>query len=117
MPRAIDRGRATTTTTVLAVAALCAAVTPARSDELDQGRARAQVCAVCHGALGVSAQPDAPNLAGQPSVYLSSQLRAFRNGSRKHEVMNVLARTLTDDDIALLAAWFSAIRVEATAPR
>jgi len=89
----------------------------ARADAIDAGRAKAQACAVCHGALGLSTLPDAPNLAGQPASYLGAQLRAFRSGARRHEVMAVIAKPLTDDDIGLLAGWFASIRVEATAPR
>ena len=80
------------------------------------GRAKAQPCAVCHGALGLSTQPDAPNLAGQPAVFLSSQLRAYRSGERRHEVMNIMAKPLSDEDIDNLAAWFSSVRVDAHAP-
>ncbi len=80
------------------------------------GRARAQPCAVCHGALGISAVPDAPNLAAQPALYVAAQLRAFRSGERRHEVMNVIAKPLTDGDIDALAAWFASIRIEAQAP-
>lgn len=80
------------------------------------GRAKAQACAVCHGPLGLSIQPDAPNLAGQPAVFLSSQLRAYRSGERRHEVMNIMAKSLSDDDIDNLAAWFSSVRVDAHAP-
>ncbi len=89
---------------------------PAMADTLAAGRAKAQACAVCHGPLGVSTQPDAPNLAGQPAVYVAAQLRAYRSGRRQHEVMSVLAKPLSDDDIAALAAWFAAIRIEARAP-
>ncbi len=92
----------------------CAA---ARADDIDAGRAKAQACAVCHGPLGVSVTPDAPNLAGQPALYLSAQLRAYRSGARKHEVMAVLAKPLSDEEITQLAAWFAAVRVEASAPR
>jgi cytochrome c553 len=60
--------------------------------------------------------PDAPHLAGQPAIYLSAQLRAYRAGERKHEVMAVIAKPLSNDDIAHLAAWYSSIRVQATAP-
>ena len=84
--------------------------------ETGTGRAKAQACAVCHGPAGISTQPDAPNLAGQPALYLATQLRAYRSGARKHEVMSVIAKPLTDDDIQQLAAWFSSIRVEATPP-
>ena len=98
------------------LAALSLAGTAAAAD-LEAGRVRAaQACAVCHGQLGVSTAPDAPNLAGQPALYVASQLRAYRNGSRKHEVMGVISKTLSDDDINNLAAWFAAIRFEAHAP-
>jgi cytochrome c553 len=80
------------------------------------GRAKSQPCSVCHGANGLSTLPDAPNLAGQPEIYLSNQLRAYRSGERRHEVMSLVAKALSDDDIADLAAWFASIRVEATPP-
>jgi len=100
----------------LAALALVLANPPARAADAAAGRQKAQACAVCHGPLGLSATPDAPNLAGQPAIYLASQLRAYRGGSRKHEVMTVMAKPLSDDDIANLAAWFSSVRVEARAP-
>jgi cytochrome c553 len=77
------------------------------------GRAKAQPCTPCHGSLGVSSAPDAPNLAGQPRMYLVSQLKAFRGGKRVHEIMNVIAKPLTDDDVEQLADWFSSIAIEA----
>ena len=86
------------------------------ADDLTLGRAKAQVCAVCHGPLGISTQPDTPHLAGQPAIYLSAQMKAYRNGTRKHEVMSLMAKPLSDDDIASLATWFSSIRIEAQPP-
>jgi cytochrome c553 len=65
---------------------------------------------------GISTLPDAPNLAGQPEIYLSNQLRAYRSGERRHEVMSLVAKPLTDDEIADLAAWFSSLRIEAKLP-
>ncbi|MDP1650945.1 MAG: cytochrome c [Rubrivivax sp.] len=99
-----------------AAAALCAAAAPAAAQDGAAGRIKAQACTVCHGALGLSTTPDAPHLAGQPAIYLSAQLRAYRSGERKHEVMAVMAKPLSDDDIRNLAAWFSSIRVDATPP-
>jgi cytochrome c553 len=84
--------------------------------EIDAGRAKAQMCAVCHGPSGVSNAPDAPHLAGQPALYLATQLKAYRNGVRKHEVMAVIAKPLSDDDIAALVAWYSSIKIEAVLP-
>ena len=71
---------------------------------------------VCHGPVGISMAPDAPNLAGQPALYVTAQLKAYRAGERRHEVMAVIAKMLSDDDIENLAAWYASIRVEAQAP-
>jgi len=80
------------------------------------GRQKAQMCAVCHGPMGVAVAPETPNLAGEPEGYLSRQLRAFRAGKRQHEVMNVIAKSLSDEDIDNVAAWFNSIKVTASAP-
>jgi cytochrome c553 len=80
------------------------------------GRAKAAACVVCHGAAGISTQPNAPHLAGQPAIYLEEQLKSYRSGERRHEQMTVVAKPLSDAEIANLAAWFSAIRIEATLP-
>ncbi len=89
---------------------------PAVAQDAAAGRAKAAACAVCHGPLGLSTAPDAPNLAAQPAMYLATQLRAYRSGARKHEVMAVIARPLSDEDIQNLAAWYASIKLEATAP-
>jgi len=75
------------------------------------GRQKAAPCAVCHGPLGLSAAPDAPNLAGQPALYLSAQLKAYRSGARRHEVMGVIAKPLSDDDIENLVAWYASLKI------
>ncbi len=94
-----------------------AATAPAQASDAKAGRQKAQACQVCHGALGLSTQPDAPSLAGQPALYLAAQLRAYRGGERRHEVMAVMAKELSDDDIANLASWYMSIKVEAKAPK
>ncbi len=102
---------------ILAALAAAAFATAAPAADIEAGRAHAQqACAVCHGVLGIASAPDAPNLAGQPAFYTAAQLRAYRNGSRRHEVMAVITRSLTDEQINNLAAWYAAIRVEAQAP-
>ena len=89
---------------------------PAQASDSNAGRQKAQACAVCHGPLGLSLTPDAPHLAGQPALYTATQLRAYRSGARKHEVMAVMAKSLTDEDISQLAAWFASLRVEVQPP-
>lgn len=84
----------------------------AQANDPEAGRTKAQSCAVCHGQNGLSTAPDAPNLAGQPAMYVAAQLRAYRSGARRHEVMAVMAKPLTDDDISNLAAWYASIQIE-----
>ena len=94
-----------------------AAALPAAAADVAAGRQKAQqVCAVCHGPVGVAVAPQTPNLAGEPADYLTVQLKAFRSGARRHEVMAVIAKSLSDADIDNVAAWFASIRIEATPP-
>ena len=76
------------------------------------GRAKALLCQACHGTDGLSKVPEAPNIAGQTEGYLATQLQAFKAGTRKNETMNVVASTLSDADIANLAAYFAAIEIK-----
>ena len=92
-----------------ALAACLGVCAPAAAAEA--GRQKAAPCAVCHGPQGLAVAPDAPHLAGQPALYLSTQLRAYRSGARRHEVMNVIAKPLTDTDIDDLAAWYSSLQI------
>jgi cytochrome c553 len=98
----------------LAVAALASAAAGAADPQV--GRAKAAACAVCHGQAGISTVPNAPHLAGQPAFYVEEQLRNYRSGKRHHEVMNVVAKPLSDADIDDLAAWYASIRIDATPP-
>lgn len=76
------------------------------------GKAKAAACTVCHGPLGLSMAPNAPHLAGQPEIYLAEQLRNYRSGRRSHEVMSVVAKPLSDADIADLAAWYASMKID-----
>jgi len=64
-------------------------------------------CALCHGAEGESASAVYPRLAAQHSDYIVKQLKDFRDGRRKSEVMTDMAKDLLDEEIAGLAAFFS----------
>lgn len=99
----------------LACALACG--TNAAQADIGAGRAKARMCAVCHGEFGISIPPDTPNLAGQPQNYLAEQLKAYRSGKRTNEVMNVIAKPLTDAEISDLSAWFASIAIEAKSPK
>lgn len=81
-----------------------------------EGRKLASQCKVCHGLDGIAKIPIAPNLAGESQIYIQNQLKAFRSGKRQHEMMSVVAKNLTDQQIADLAAWYQSIKVTATMP-
>lgn len=78
--------------------------------DINAGKARASSCAGCHGAAGISSNPAWPNLAGQKEQYLKKQLEQFRAGQRQDPLMSPMAKNLSDQDIANLAAYFSSLK-------
>jgi cytochrome c553 len=95
----------------LACLLLAGTLGPAAAQDAAAGRQKAAMCAACHGVNGLATLPDAPHLAGQPASYLVAQLRAFRAGARRNEVMSVVTKTLSDGDIDDIAAWYSAQKI------
>ena len=75
--------------------------------DVDAGAQKAAVCGGCHGASGQSVNPLWPNLAGQHVDYLARQIRAFRDGKRLDPTMRPFVATLSDADIADIAAFFA----------
>jgi cytochrome c553 len=73
-------------------------------------------CQICHGIDGIAKIPVAPHLAGESQIYLETQLKAFRSGKRENEMMSVVAKNLTDDEITNLAEWYSLIEITAKIP-
>jgi cytochrome c553 len=69
--------------------------------------AHLDTCTSCHGVTGRSASGDIPHLAGQQKDYLVQQLRAFRSGERKNELMQAVAAQLGPEDILALADYWS----------
>lgn len=68
----------------------------------------AQVCAACHGPEGNKpTAPENPVLAGQHQDYLAKALKDYKTGKRNNPIMKGFAASLSNQDIADLAAWFS----------
>lgn len=86
------------------------AYTGAQAGDAAAGKAKAAMCAGCHGANGVSAVPTYPNLAGQKEAYTAKQIKAFRDKVRVDATMNAMAATLSDADIANLAAYYAGLK-------
>ena len=75
---------------------------------LEEGRAKSQVCAACHGADGNSVIPSIPSLAGQPRQFITQALFMFREGQRKNEQMTPFAAKLSNADLNDLAQYYAA---------
>lgn len=71
------------------------------------GEKKSGVCIGCHGPNGNSVNPVWPKLAGQGAGYLAKQLSDFKSGARKDPIMNGQAASLSKQDMADLAAYFS----------
>jgi cytochrome c553 len=74
----------------------------------DAGATKSAVCTACHGVNGSSTNPEWPNLAGQNAVYIREQLGMFKAKKRNNPIMQPIVDPLTDQDMADLAAFFSA---------
>ena len=100
-----------------AAAAPVAAAVPIFGGDAQAGRLKSEAerCQECHGADGQGAgHPNGPEgkfakLAGQHPAYILKQIRDFRSGARKHDFMQMMARSLDDADVADIAAYFGSL--------
>ncbi|MEY3942928.1 MAG: hypothetical protein RLZZ133_618 [Pseudomonadota bacterium] len=79
---------------------------------VEAGAKKNSMCIGCHGIPNYkTAYPvlyRVPKIAGQNYEYLVSSLNAYRNGERAHPSMVAVSKTLTDQDIADLSAFYAA---------
>jgi cytochrome c553 len=98
----------------LSLCALLASIVPFTSGAAgnpEAGKSTVEsVCAGCHGSTGISAAGGFPNLAGQKEEYLRNALTAYREGTRKAPIMNNMAASLNDQQIADVAAYLSGLK-------
>jgi len=82
---------------------------PLTADSKPEGTipAAAQLCTSCHGANGVGITPQYPTLAGQHPDYIVRALEEYKKGGRKNPVMAGMAATVKDEDMAIIADYFS----------
>jgi len=75
------------------------------------GKAKAAICAACHGTDGNSLNPIWPKIAGQNAKYLAQQIHAIKSGQGRDTpeaaTMRPLVMNLTDQDIEDIAAYFA----------
>ena len=68
-----------------------------------------EACAACHGEDGIARDSEVPHLAGQNERYLYNQMLAFRSGRRPHREMRIMARDLSLDEMAMIAAYYASL--------
>jgi cytochrome c553 len=70
-----------------------------------------EMCIGCHGIPGYKASfPEVyqvPMIGGQSAKYIEAALHAYKKGDRKHPSMRGIAASLSDQDIADVAAYYS----------
>jgi len=101
-------------TTIFAVAVSCVTVSSLAQEikgDAKVGGTKNAMCIGCHGIKGYQASfPEVykvPMISGQGAKYIMSALNAYKKGERKHPTMRGVAGSLTNQDIADLAAYYS----------
>jgi cytochrome c553 len=91
---------------------------PASAAEADAGagQRKAAKCQTCHGLDGLARLPHAPHIAGQNQIYLIKALKDYRSGVRRDDMMTLVSRELSDQDILDLAAYYGRIEFRVKAP-
>ena len=89
---------------IIAVLATTWLPAPARAQTIEE---KAQLCAACHGENGIPQDKTTPVIWGQYQGYLYLDLRDYKSGARKNDIMSPLAQTLERDDMMALALYFS----------
>jgi cytochrome c553 len=95
--------------TAALLAAIFGSGSVAEAADLAAGKAKAEICAGCHGENGISTTENIPSLAGQLDQFIQWQLVYFRAGSRKNEAMQPIVEQLNNDDIRNLGAYFASL--------
>jgi cytochrome c553 len=75
-----------------------------------------QICSNCHGldgqALASGSTSIVPSLTAQQKDYMILRLREYKSGKIADPLMSPIAKTLSDQDIENVAAWYSGIEIE-----
>lgn len=98
--------------TLSAVVLMAGAVSVQAAGDAEAGKAKAAVCAGCHGADGNSMVPSFPKLAGQGAKYTVKQLKDMKSGDRSVPQMAAFLPGLSDQDMEDIAAYFESLPVK-----
>ena len=91
------------------VAAVLASPTVLLAANTEAGRAKSSTCEPCHGADGKGVGSN-PKIAGMSEPAIVEALQAYKKRTRTNAAMRAMARGLSDEDIANLAAYFATLK-------
>ena len=84
---------------------------PAASGDPVAGKVESGMCQGCHGAEGISFVDLIPDLAGQSALYTAKQLRDFQSGSRTHQIMSAISKSISSSELADISAYFAGLKI------
>ncbi len=106
-------------TTIFALAVACVTVSAHAQNvtgSVENGAKKIAMCVGCHGIVGYQASfPEVhkvPMIAGQSATYIAAALTAYKGGDRKHPTMRAVSDSLTEQDIADLAAYYGQLGIQ-----
>ena len=90
--------------------ALAGAFTAAQAQDVARGAKKVETCIGCHGIVGYQASfPEihkVPMISGQNAKYIVASLAAYKKGERKHPTMRAIAASMSEQDMADVAAYY-----------
>ena len=95
---------------ILNLVIICFITQPAYAGDATAGKAKAALCAGCHGANGISLSDDVPNLAGQKAGYLTKAAKDYKTGARNNPMMKSIIGGVSDKDLEDIAAYYSTLK-------
>lgn len=98
-------------------AGMMATADRAAAEDAVAGRQKALQCQACHGLDGLAKVPGAPHIGGQVKEYLVKSMRDYKAGARKDEMMGVVMRQVSEQDIEDLAAYYAGVGLQAKSER
>jgi cytochrome c553 len=89
---------------VVALALILIGAMPSNAQSIEE---KTQICAGCHGADGKPIDKTIPTIWGQQQGYIYIQLRDFKRGDRKSDIMQPIASAFERDEMLAIADYFS----------
>ena len=94
---------------IAGIVTLLAIGTAQAAGDAQAGKVKAAMCAACHGVNGEGIAPN-PALAGKKEDQLIQAMKEYKSGQRDNAVMKGILSSLSDQDLANLAAYYASLK-------